>query len=173
MTNRERNQDDETEWGDDTWPKKLPKDEVSTHKGRRDGGELMTAQTKNTLRQLLMPITSTTEACDLSQEDEDVFAEYKRWLLRQVKARKERYRQHMREWDTISEEQSNDSGSIPPAWQQWYACHRNLRADPHLRGRTNEVSYRFASAVLEAFLREAGSKRKTCRATRRELDCRR
>lgn len=120
VTPNQRDQDDEAEWGEDVWPKKLPKDETSTLANQQDGGELMTAQTKNTLLSLLGP--RTWQSKEMSDKDKGEFSRYKEWLLQTATTRVEEYKQHVLTWDTVQYGRPNQVNLMPAAWQQWHSC---------------------------------------------------
>lgn len=122
-TPNELDEDDELEWSEDVWPKRLPSDETSSRAAQEQGGRLISPMMKSAMRTLLAPITSSRQDTQemLSDEERENFAQYKSWLLTRAKLRTVAYRQRSHEWNTVGlNEQTDSSSSCSPNWTRWH-----------------------------------------------------
>jgi hypothetical protein len=132
--------DDELEWGEDVWPKRLPSDETSSRAAQEQCGRLISPMTKSAMRALLAPITLIRQYPQelLSDEEKESFVQYKSWLLTSAKLRTDVYRQRSHEWNTVGlNEQTDNSRSCSPDWMRWHTLSSARKAFyPHAAGMT-------------------------------------
>jgi hypothetical protein len=133
-------EDDELEWGEDVWPRRLPSDETSSQAAQEQGGRLIPPMMKSAVRALLAPITSSRQDPQelLSDEEKENFAQYKTWLLTSAKLRTDVYRQRSHEWNTVGlNDQTDNSRSCSPDWMRWHTLSSARKAFyPHAAGMT-------------------------------------
>jgi hypothetical protein len=103
----DRDQDDEMNWPQDTWPLKLPCDETSSEGSVRKGRT-------NFERGLLRSREDHDER--VAEEEKEDFAQYGAWLLRKAEARHEQYDKHGSDWGGEDEELDD----LPLSWQRWH-----------------------------------------------------
>jgi hypothetical protein len=99
MTASGKYEDDEIEREQDTWPRKLPKDETSSREAQHEGGELMDPKLMQSLRWLL-PHTEKNSKPSVADVDKEAFGEYGRWLLQKAKFRREQFKRRTSSLDT-------------------------------------------------------------------------
>jgi ankyrin repeat protein len=138
-------EDDELEWGEDVWPRRLPSDETSSQAAQEQGGRLIPPMMKSAMRTLLAPITSSRQDPQelLNDEEKENFAQYKAWLLTRVELRTVAYQQRSLDWNTVGRnEQTDGSSSWSPDWTRWHTLSSTRTAFyPHAVGMTeNDTS---------------------------------
>ncbi|RYO35104.1 hypothetical protein AA0113_g639 [Alternaria arborescens] len=122
-TPNELDEDDELEWGEDVWPKRLPSDETSSQAAQEQGGRLISPMMKSAMRTMLAPINSSRQDPQelLSDEEKENFAQYKSWLLTRAKIRTAAYQQRSHDWNTVGRnDQTDGSSSWSPDWTRWH-----------------------------------------------------
>ncbi|CAN9140008.1 unnamed protein product [Alternaria alternata] len=116
-------EDDELQWGEDVWPKRVPNNGDSPQgqewRGTSSNPKLRSADRSGFAQDTFL---RRYPQHPMGDEEKETFARYKKWLLEKTRLRVDLYRRHSFEWNTVGQnEQVGDSSPWFSDWKRWHS----------------------------------------------------
>ncbi|CAN9469522.1 unnamed protein product [Alternaria alternata] len=116
-------EDDELQWGEDVWPKRVPNNGDSPQgqewRGTSSNPKLRSADRSGFAQDTFL---RRYPQHPMGDEEKETFARYKKWLLEKTRLRVDLYRRHSFEWNTVGQnEQVGDSSPWFSDWERWHS----------------------------------------------------
>ncbi|CAN9481728.1 unnamed protein product [Alternaria alternata] len=116
-------EDDELQWGEDVWPKRVPNNGDSPQgqewRGTSSNPKLRSADRSGFAQDIFL---RRYPQHPMGDEEKETFARYKKWLLEKTRLRVDLYRRHSFEWNTVGQnEQVGDSSPWFSDWERWHS----------------------------------------------------